>query len=105
MTARVLLVDDDPNVLDGLRRALHQEPYGIIVAGDAMAGLDLLANSGADVVISDQDMPGMRGTEFLSRVSSCATRRPTSTPCSPRSRPSSASPTNVCGLTPTRDAR
>jgi DNA-binding NtrC family response regulator len=68
MKSRVLLVDDDPNVLEGLRRALYQQPYEILVAGGGMAALELLASPGADVIVSDHDMPGMRGTELLARA-------------------------------------
>jgi DNA-binding NtrC family response regulator len=68
MKPRVLLVDDDPNVLDGLRRALYQQPYEVVVAGGGMAALEVLANREVDVIVSDQDMPGMRGTDLLARV-------------------------------------
>lgn len=68
MTPRVLLVDDEANVLAGLRRALRREPYEIVCAASAVEALNILRGAPVDVVISDQEMPGMCGTEFLARV-------------------------------------
>lgn len=64
----VLLLDDEPNVLSGLRRALRKEPYDLICASSAHEALALLHSRPVDVVISDQDMPGMTGTAFLAKV-------------------------------------
>lgn len=64
----ILLVDDDDNVLSSLQRMLSFEGYNVLVAGSAMDGFEQLANNRVSVVISDQRMPGMSGTEFLSRV-------------------------------------
>jgi DNA-binding NtrC family response regulator len=64
----VLLVDDEPNVLAGLRRALRKEPYAICCASSADEAFVLLQAKPVDVVISDQDMPGMVGTVFLASV-------------------------------------
>ena len=68
MSHKVLLVDDEPNVLDGLRRALHKEPYEVVCASSAIEGLSILRSEAIDLVVSDEDMPGMRGTEFLAKV-------------------------------------
>jgi DNA-binding NtrC family response regulator len=64
----VLLVDDDANLLTALRRALHAEPYEVLLAGTADAALWLLASRSVDVLVTDQHMPGMSGAEFLARV-------------------------------------
>ena len=68
MPHRVLLVDDEPNVTQGLRRSLRNEPCEVRIAASAAEGLEILAREKIDVVISDENMPGMHGTEFLSRV-------------------------------------
>ena len=68
MPYTVLLVDDEPNVLAGLQRALRKEPYLIFSATSAEMALVVLQARTVDVVISDQDMPGMRGTDFLAKV-------------------------------------
>ncbi len=65
----VLLVDDNPYLLKGLRRAFYKEPFDVITAGDAKSALALLARHKVDLVVSDQEMPGMRGVEFLEQVS------------------------------------
>jgi DNA-binding NtrC family response regulator len=61
-------VDDDENDLALLERTLAPEGFRILTATSPLAGLDLLARHGADVVISDQRMPQMSGVEFLSNV-------------------------------------
>lgn len=68
MEHAVLLVNDEPNVLAGLQRALRQEPYIIFCATSAQEGWVILQASEIDIIISDQDMPGVSGTEFLARV-------------------------------------
>lgn len=68
MKQTVLLVDDDPSVRAGLCRTLRKEPYDIVEAGSASEGLEILASRSIDVVVSDEEMPGMRGTRFLKRV-------------------------------------
>ena len=64
----LLLVDDEPNVLNALQRQFFREGYRILTAPNALEALELLALNQVHVVISDQRMPGMTGTEFLSRV-------------------------------------
>ena len=68
MPHKVLLVDDEPRLLEGLQRALRKEPYQIVTASSAEDALGILRSDSVDVVISDQDMPGTTGTEFLARV-------------------------------------
>ena len=68
-TAKTLLiVDDEPNVQQALRRVLRKGGYEILTASSAHEGFDILANHTVQVILSDQRMPGMNGTEFLSRV-------------------------------------
>jgi diguanylate cyclase (GGDEF)-like protein/PAS domain S-box-containing protein len=64
----LLLVDDEPHVLAALKRVLADEGYHILTATSAVEGLELLAVNPVGVVVSDMYMPGMNGTEFLSRV-------------------------------------
>lgn len=68
MRHTVLLVDDDAGVRAGLRRALRGEPYDILEAGSAEEALAILGGRAVDVVVSDDEMPGMRGTVFLKKV-------------------------------------
>ncbi|MFH1021235.1 MAG: EAL domain-containing protein [Pseudomonadota bacterium] len=64
----LLVVDDDLFVLKALQRMLADEGYGVLAAASAHEGLELLAKNSVQVILSDQRMPGMSGTEFLSRV-------------------------------------
>lgn len=64
----VLCVDDEINVLRSLKRMLRNEDYRVITANSGEEGLSILAEEEVSVVLSDQRMPGMTGTEFLSRV-------------------------------------
>jgi DNA-binding NtrC family response regulator len=65
MSNAILLVDDEPQVLKALTRCLMDDGYEILTADSAEAGLALAHAHPFKVVISDQRMPGMSGTEFL----------------------------------------
>jgi CheY-like chemotaxis protein len=69
--ARVLFVDDEPRILDGLRRSLRAKrgEWDMAFAGSGAEALDLLAQAPHDVVVSDMRMPGMDGAELLTHVS------------------------------------
>jgi len=63
-----LLLDDEPNILRALQRLLRQDGYRILATTDPSEAFDLLAQNHVQVIVSDQRMPQMSGTEFLSRV-------------------------------------
>ncbi|MGJ9417202.1 EAL domain-containing protein [Massilia sp. CMS3.1] len=65
---RLLLVDDEPNILAALKRLLRGEQYQIYTAGNGQEGLALLAEHPVDVIVSDQRMPGMVGADFLRKA-------------------------------------
>ncbi|HMD18539.1 MAG TPA: HD domain-containing phosphohydrolase [Terriglobales bacterium] len=66
--ARVLLVDDEPLVLEGLRRSVRAE-FATDLAGGAEEGLAKLREGPPyPVVVSDMHMPGMDGAKFLATV-------------------------------------
>jgi len=65
MNNTVLLVDDDPNLIAGIRRGLRKEPFKTLSASSAEEALALMRRVSVDVVISDYQMPGMGGVEFL----------------------------------------
>jgi len=64
----VLIVDDEPNICQALRRAMHREPYEVLSAADAEEALKLLAEREIDVVIADENMPGLKGSMLLARI-------------------------------------
>ncbi|MGB7328694.1 MAG: response regulator [Rubripirellula sp.] len=67
----ILFVDDEANVLSGLRRMLRGQRgvWDMHFAGGGQEALDLLATQSIDVIVSDMRMPGIDGAELLTRVS------------------------------------
>ncbi|MGI9260883.1 MAG: HDOD domain-containing protein, partial [Woeseiaceae bacterium] len=67
---RVLFVDDEPNVLSGLRRILRgqRNEWDMTFAEGGQPALDVMGESPCDVIVSDMKMPGMDGAELLSKI-------------------------------------
>lgn len=65
---RLLLVEDEKKVADFVARGLRAERFAVDVAGDGPAALELLTVSGYDLIILDLMLPGMSGSEVLSRI-------------------------------------
>ena len=65
--ATLLIVDDEPGVLEGLRH-LFRRRYRVLTAADGQAGLEALGREPVHVILSDQRMPGMTGDAFLARA-------------------------------------
>jgi CheY-like chemotaxis protein len=66
-TCKVLVIDDDPNLLKLARLMLEEEGYRVICATDGEGGLGLAASERPSAVVLDLLMPGMDGFEFLDR--------------------------------------
>ena len=64
----LLFVDDESAVLNTLHRTLRKLPYRKHFASSADEGLEIMKKHPIGIVISDQRMPGMNGTEFLQEV-------------------------------------
>ncbi|WP_076570332.1 EAL domain-containing protein [Janthinobacterium sp. TND4EL3] len=64
----LLIVDDDVFMLDVLSDFLAQDGYRILTAQTAAEGFDILARHKVQVILCDQCMPLMSGTEFMERV-------------------------------------
>src|SRR5436305_11349516 len=67
MVEKILLVDDEPNVLDGYRRTLGRE-FTLETAVGGQEALGLIGEKPYAVVVSDMRMPGMDGVQLLSRI-------------------------------------
>ncbi|BDU73897.1 response regulator [Mesoterricola silvestris] len=67
---RILFVDDEPLVLQGLQRLLRsmRGEWDMVFVTSGAEGLEELARAPFDVVVADMRMPGMNGAEFLNRV-------------------------------------
>src|SRR5258708_3533200 len=61
----LLLIDDEPNILTSLRRALEIEGYGVEVAGSGRIGLEKLGDRDFDLVMLDVMMPDLDGLQTL----------------------------------------
>jgi len=68
---RVLVVDDEPNIVNSVRRELKTPPLGgyeVEGYSDPRLALERARSQAFDVVISDYRMPGMTGIEFLGEL-------------------------------------
>lgn len=64
----VLCVDDEPRTLAALRRTLRREPYEIVVTSNPWQALSWVDSRDVSLVISDQRMPEMSGSEMISEI-------------------------------------
>jgi two-component system, probable response regulator PhcQ len=68
MPDTVLFVDDVPSVTAALKRRLRGEPFRILEASSAARALEILGTDHVDIVVSDEAMPGMTGSELCARI-------------------------------------
>ena len=64
----LLIVDDEPNILAALTRLFRREEFNILTAQSPTEAFEHLAKQSVQVILSDQRMPEMSGTEFFARV-------------------------------------
>jgi diguanylate cyclase (GGDEF)-like protein len=64
----LLLLDDEENILRSLVRLFRRDGYRILAASSVNDAFELLATNDVQVILSDQRMSDMSGTEFLGRV-------------------------------------
>jgi two-component system KDP operon response regulator KdpE len=65
---RVLVVDDDPQILRAVRTSLQGRGYEVFTAGNGETAIDLLVDTEVDLVVLDLGLPGIDGQEVLKRV-------------------------------------
>jgi HD-like signal output (HDOD) protein len=67
---KIVFVDDEPNILDGLRRMLRslRADYDMYFASGGREALELMSKDRFDVVISDMRMPGIDGAQLLETI-------------------------------------
>lgn len=68
MPKRVLVVDDEPNIVMSLRFLMEREGYDVVVAPTGRAALDALDQNPADLVLLDVMMPELDGFEVCQRI-------------------------------------
>ncbi len=70
MSAHLLIVEDDPEMRDLLRKVLEKEAYLISLAADGHEAIDLLSRDRFDLVVTDMLMPHDGGLELLETLRS-----------------------------------
>src|SRR6266536_5882086 len=68
--AKVLVVEDDIHLLEGIRDILELDGYSVLTAENGSNGIEVLNNQAAppDLIVSDIMMPKMDGIQFLKEV-------------------------------------
>jgi DNA-binding NtrC family response regulator len=65
MKAKLLIVDDEKNIREGLEKALSLDGYDVLLASDGQEAMEKLEDGEIDLVITDLKMPILSGEEFL----------------------------------------
>lgn len=68
ISATILFVDDEANILSSLKRLFRPLGYRIFTAESGAQGLEIMDRETIDLVVSDMRMPEMNGTQFLEKV-------------------------------------
>lgn len=65
---KILLIEDEPNVISLIQRGLNAEEYAVSVAMDGKAGLEAFGRNTFDLVILDIMLPGLNGLEVCRAI-------------------------------------
>ena len=68
MIQTVLFVDDDSSLTAAVQRTLRHESYRVLTCLSGEAALEIIAHESIDILVSDEQMPGMGGLELLTTV-------------------------------------
>jgi CheY-like chemotaxis protein len=73
---RLLLVDDEPSVRGAFRMMLEIDDHQVTETNNGAEALDLFAKGQFDLVITDFEMPVMKGSELAVRIKNMASKQP-----------------------------
>ncbi len=65
---RILLVDDEPDLVDTIQCRLQANSFDVITASDGQEGLEKAAKEKPDIILLDTNMPVMNGREMLEQL-------------------------------------
>jgi DNA-binding response OmpR family regulator len=65
---RILIIGDESSMVGLVDETLNRDGYSLLYVADGRQGLDLLAREQMDLVITDFDLPGLGGVEFLRQL-------------------------------------
>ena len=73
---RILLVDDQPSVREAISLLLSLDEHTVIEAGNGVEALDVFGREQFDLVITDFEMPNMKGNELARRIKQLSPAQP-----------------------------
>jgi DNA-binding response OmpR family regulator len=65
---RILLVDDEPDLVETIQCRLEANSFDVITASDGQEGLEKAAKENPDIILLDTNMPVMNGREMLEQL-------------------------------------
>lgn len=68
MRPTILIVDDEKNTREGLKRGLEHNKYNLLLAEDGKTALELFSGERIDLMLADLKMPGMDGMQLMQKV-------------------------------------
>jgi DNA-binding NtrC family response regulator len=68
VSAKILVVDEEPSVLAVVSRALREEGHEVIAVSNGQTAYDVALDQAVDVVVTNNRMPGLNGAELLSAL-------------------------------------
>lgn len=72
--AKILLIDDDQNLVDIFRTALEKAGYTVVTAHDGKTGLEKATLENPDLILLDQVLPDNKGAEILKNLKAGAVK-------------------------------
>ena len=68
MDIKILIVDDEKDITESLKRHLQLEDYDVFTTNDPLKAMEIIDKNNIKVVISDIVMPGLNGVDLLKKI-------------------------------------